>query len=133
MKRRAALSVMRALDDVPVAAAWDQAALGAELRWDLGSVAGLDIDGAPLLLGQPADNGWLSPKTVGTTTTRIELFVDDPDAFIGRAVRTGAIPVDPVETYEMPWGHHRQGTFLDPFGHLWFVGDHTPLDAIGDQ
>jgi PhnB protein len=29
----------------------------------------------------------------------------------------------------MPWGAHRQGGFLDPFGHLWLVGDMSPLGA----
>jgi hypothetical protein len=24
---------------------------------------------------------------------------------------------------------HRQGGFLDPFGHLWLVGDRSPLGA----
>jgi hypothetical protein len=38
----------------------------------------------------------------------------------------------------MPWGPHRQGTFVDPFGHLWFVGDRSPLqkyiaDALPKQ
>jgi uncharacterized glyoxalase superfamily protein PhnB len=27
----------------------------------------------------------------------------------------------------MPWGIHRQGSFVDPFGHLWLVGDESPL------
>jgi hypothetical protein len=27
----------------------------------------------------------------------------------------------------MPWGRHRQGSFTDPFGHRWFVGDRSPL------
>jgi PhnB protein len=27
----------------------------------------------------------------------------------------------------MPWGVHRQGGFLDPFGHRWLVGDTSPL------
>lgn len=131
MTRPAALSVMLALDDVPTAVVWYREALGANLRWDLDSVAGLEIAGAPLLLGQPADNGWLSPASAGTTTTRIEVFVDDPDAFLARAVDAGGTPIDPMETYDMPWGPHRQGTFRDPFGHLWFVGDHSPLDAFG--
>lgn len=117
----------------PQQPAWYQEALGAALRWDLGSVVGLDIAGAPLLLGEPADNGWLSPDSLGTTTTRIELFVDDPDALVTRAVDAGATPIDPMETYDMPWGRHRQGTFLDPFGHLWFVGDHSPIDAIARE
>ncbi len=124
---------MLALDDVPTAVKWYQIALGAELRWDLGSVAGLHIEGAPLLLGQPANNGWLSPGSAGTTTTRIEVFTEDPDAFVGRAIEAGAAPIDPMETYETPWGPHRQGTFRDPFGHLWFVGDHSPLDAVDQK
>jgi uncharacterized glyoxalase superfamily protein PhnB len=31
----------------------------------------------------------------------------------------------------MPWGKHRQGGFFDPFGHLWLVGDTSPLDRHG--
>jgi len=27
----------------------------------------------------------------------------------------------------MPWGPHRQGGFVDPYGHLWLVGDRSPL------
>lgn len=27
----------------------------------------------------------------------------------------------------VPWGVHRQGGFIDPFGHLWLVGDRSPL------
>jgi PhnB protein len=29
----------------------------------------------------------------------------------------------------MPWGVHRPGGFLDPFGHLWLVGDRSSLGA----
>jgi len=32
-----------------------------------------------------------------------------------------------VRNHEMPWGKHRQGSFFDPFGHLWLVGDRSPL------
>ncbi len=35
------MPVMLAVDDDPLAVAWYQHALNAELRWDLGSVAGL--------------------------------------------------------------------------------------------
>ena len=49
MRRPAALWMFHALDEVPAASAWYQQALGAELRWDLGSVAGLDVAGAPLV------------------------------------------------------------------------------------
>ncbi len=32
--------------------------------------------------------------------------------------------------HQMPWGVHRQGGFLDPFGHIWFVGDRSPLNLF---
>jgi hypothetical protein len=37
--------------------------------------------------------------------------------------------VDKIRDDEMPWGVHRQGGFIDPFGHLWLVGDRSPLSA----
>jgi PhnB protein len=30
----------------------------------------------------------------------------------------------------VPWGIHRQGGFIDPFGHLWLVGDKSPLQRV---
>ena len=63
-------------------------------------------------------------------TVRIELFVDDPAAVIDRALAAGAERGGhELRTHETPWGPHRQGGFTDPFGHLWFVGDHSPLHA----
>ena len=57
-----------------------------------------------------------------------EVFADDPDAFIERAVAAGADgSVDKIRDHEAPWGVHRQGGFIDPFGHLWLVGDRSPL------
>jgi len=37
--------------------------------------------------------------------------------------------VDQIRDHEVPWGIHRQGGFIDPFGHLWLVGDRSPLGA----
>jgi uncharacterized glyoxalase superfamily protein PhnB len=127
--RSLSLSVMLAVEDVPAAVEWYREGIGAEVQWDLGSVVGLRVAGAPLLLGEPGNNGWAAPAVLGTTSTRIEVFVADPDAFVRRAVAAGAIARDPIAVHSMPWGPHRQGTFTDPFGHLWFVGDHSPLDA----
>jgi len=62
-------------------------------------------------------------------SVRIEVFCDDPDAFIERAVASGAVAGrHTVAVHAMPWGPHRQGGFSDPFGHIWFVGDRSPLD-----
>lgn len=127
-ERDLVISVMLAVTDTPVAVEWYQAALGAQVLWDLGSVAGLEIMGAPLFLGEPANNGWESPARLGITCARVEVFCDDPDAFIARAVAAGAQgAIDPIRDHLMPWGMHRQGGFVDPFGHIWLVGDRSPL------
>jgi PhnB protein len=122
------ISVMLAVPDAPKAVAWYTEAFGAVTLWDLGSVVGLAVEGAPFFVGQPENNKWDSPSTIGTRTVRVEVFVDDPDAFIQRAVDAGADgATDPIRVHQMPWGPHRQGGFFDPFGHLWLVGDKSPL------
>jgi uncharacterized glyoxalase superfamily protein PhnB len=122
------ISVMLAVTDTPTAVEWYQRALGAKVLWSLGSVAGLEIMGAPFFLGEPANNGWESPLKLGITSTRIEVFCDDPDAFIARALEAGAQgSLDDIQDHHRPWGKHRQGHFTDPFGHLWLVGDRSPL------
>jgi predicted GNAT family N-acyltransferase/uncharacterized glyoxalase superfamily protein PhnB len=124
------ISVMLAVEDAAAAAAWYRGALGAETLWDLGGVVGLSVQGGPFFLGQPERNGWTTPPMAGTRTVRVEVFVDDPDAFIRRAVAAGADGgVDPIRDHEAPWGVHRQGGFVDPFGHLWLVGDRSPLQV----
>lgn len=128
---RPVISVMLAVEDAVVATGWYREALGAVELWNLGSVVGLSVQGAPLFLGQPEGRDWGSPSRVGTRTVRIEVFVDDPDRFIARAVAAGADgSADEILDHEAPWGAHRQGGFLDPFGHLWLVGDRSPWRLI---
>ena len=128
--RAPVISVMLAVADATAAAAWYARALGARELWNLGSVIGLTVEGAPLFLGEPANNRWETPVALGTRTVRVEVFVDDPDSFIARAVAAGAdAGFDPIRDHQMPWGTHRQGAFIDPFGHLWLVGDRSPLRA----
>ena len=123
------ISLMLAVSDTPFALDWYKKALGATELWNLGSVAGLEIEGAVFFLGEPANNGWESPSKLGITSTRVEVFCDDPDSFIERAVKEGADgSFDPVRNHQMPWGTHRQGGFKDPFGHIWLVGDRSPLN-----
>ncbi len=122
------ISLMLAVPDAPAAVEWYQRALGAKLLWSLGSVAGLEIEGAPFFVGQPERNGWSNPQEIGTTTLRVELFCDDPDTVIKRALEAGATgSLANIRDHQMPWGVHRQGGFTDPFGHIWFVGDRSPL------
>ena len=127
---RPVLSLMLAVPDATAAARWYEQALGATTLWDLGGVVGLTIGGAPFFLGEPENNGWATTTQAGTRTVRVEVFVDDPDAFIARAVAAGADgSVDQIQDHEVPWGVHRQGGFIDPFGHRWLVGDRSPLRA----
>ena len=126
------ISVMLAVVDAPAACAWYKEALGARELWNLGSVIGLEIAGAAFFLGQPENNGWEIPTKLGVTTTRIEVFCNDPDAFIARAVQAGANgSFDKIKNHQAPWGIHRQGGFIDPFGHIWLVGDKSPLRLDG--
>ncbi len=124
----AIISVMLAVTDTPTAVAWYQRALGAKVLWSIGSVAGLEIAGAPIFLGEPANNGWESPTSLGITSARVEVFCDDPDAMIARALDAGAVgSLENINNHQRPWGIHRQGGFTDPFGHIWLVGDRSPL------
>jgi PhnB protein len=65
----------------------------------------------------------VSPESLGGSTTRMLLIVDDPDAAIERAVAAGATEVDPASD-EHGW---RLGRIEDPFGHHWEIG--KPLVA----
>jgi PhnB protein len=124
----AVISLMLAVPDAASAAAWYRKAVGASELWNLGSVIGLEVGGAPIFLAEPDRNGWACPSALGTTTVRVEVFVDDPDSFIDRAVDAGADGAQrEIRDHHMPWGAHRQGGFVDPFGHLWLVGDKSPL------
>ncbi len=128
------ISLMLAVPDATAASAWYQRALGATELWNLGSVVGLEVGGAPFFLGEPEANGWACPSALGTTTVRAEIFVDDPDEVIRRAVDAGAdADGHDIRDHEMPWGLHRQGGFVDPFGHIWFVGDRSPLAPHHEQ
>ena len=125
------ISVMLAVVSTPTAVKWYKMALGAIELWNLGPVAGLEIEGAVFFVGEPDKNGWESPERLGITSARIEVFCDDPDAFIDRAVQAGANgSLDKIKNHEAPWGIHRQGGFIDPFGHIWLVGDKSPLNPF---
>lgn len=121
------ISAMLAVEEAPAASAWYQQALGAKELWSLGSVVGLEVAGAPFFLHESMSSGFGSPAVLGQTTVRVEVFTDDPDSFVARAVAAGADGTDEIIDHQAPWGIHRQGGFRDPFGHIWLVGDESPL------
>ena len=70
-----------------------------------------------------------SPESLGGSTARLLLIVDDPRAVVGRAVDLGAREVAAVGE-----GHGWMlGRIADPFGHHWEIGkplgDWPPADA----
>lgn len=134
MNGNTSLSVMLIVSDADGAVQWYERALGAQVLWDLGGVAGLHVAGAPFFLHEavPGKTREPSPTEIGMTTTRIEVFADDPDALIDRAAGAGASDVERVCDHETPWGNHRQGGFTDPFGHRWSVGDRSPLANLAN-
>ena len=127
-----AISVMLIVPDADAALDWYKRALGANELWNLGGVAGLEVGGAPFFLHavNPANPSERSPERIGGTSTRIELFVEDPDEVLARALEAGASLGSAIEEHRMPWGTHRQGGFRDPFGHNWAVGDRSPLGRL---
>lgn len=60
-----------------------------------------------------------SPESLGGSTARMVMIVDDPDAAFQRAVAAGATVVWPVEDQRYGW---RVGRIADPFGHHWEIG-----------
>lgn len=69
-----------------------------------------------------------SPETLGGSTTRMVLLVDDPDAVFAQAVAAGAQVVWRVEDQPYQW---RVGRVVDPFGHRWEIG--KPLVYLGSD
>jgi PhnB protein len=114
----AQLSVRRG----PEAVEFYRAAFGAVVDYQVGDteiVAQLSVGDASFWVADESPaNANFSPETVGGSTTRMLLIVDDPDAAIARAVDAGATEVYPAAD-EHGW---RLGRVADPFGHHWEIG-----------
>jgi PhnB protein len=127
------ISPMLAVADGSAAIEFYKAAFGAALLWKLGDgpdiVAGLAINGAQFFLAYQAPQyGTRGPSSVGFTTVRIELFVDDPVATQRKALAAGAVEHSPVteDRFNMagpkPIRRMLQGAVTDPFGQMWLIG-----------
>jgi PhnB protein len=110
---KAAVSVMLIVPNAQRAIDWYKEALGASELWNLGGVAGLEIRGAPFYIHEsnPGNSLEKSPLDAGVTSTRIELFVDNPEDVMMSALTAGATIGSPIEDHSRPWGIHRQGGF----------------------
>jgi PhnB protein len=88
------ISLMVAVPHAAVAVEWYRTALGATELWNLGSVVGLEVQGAPFFLAEPVSNGWETPG------------------------------------HEAPWARTVREASTIRFGHLWLVGDTSPLSRF---
>ena len=116
------------VDSPRVAVGFYQAAFGATVLHRVGEgddiVAQLGVGEAAFwVAGASASMKRLSPRTLGGTTSRTLLVVEDPDGVLRQAVAAGAIETSPVSE-EHGW---RLGRIIDPFGQEWEIG--TPLGA----
>ena len=88
-------------------------------------VAQMSIDGEQFfVVDENPDAFNLSPETLGGTSVRMSLIVDDADSSTAQAIAAGATEVFPVA--DQPYGL-RQGRVADPSGHHWLIG--TPLTS----
>jgi PhnB protein len=107
------------------AMAFYKSAFGAEQLFLLESPDGAVV--AQLAVGD--SNFWLadespvhhnfSPETLGGSTVRLVMVVNDPDAAFEKALKAGAVEVWPVADQSYGW---RLGRLVDPFGHHWEIG-----------
>jgi len=83
-------------------------------------VARVEIDGLSFYVVDENTEAFnVSPTSLGGTSVRIGLIVDDPDAVAAKAIAAGATEVFPVG--DQPYGL-RQGRVADPEGHHWLIG-----------
>jgi PhnB protein len=82
-------------------------------------VARLSVEGAEFWVADESPGHFnFSPESLGGSSVRMVMIVDDPDASFARAVAAGATIVVPVEN-NYGW---RLGRVVDPFGHHWEIG-----------
>jgi PhnB protein len=111
------------VDRASAAVEFYEAAFGATVLHRVGQ--GDDIvvhlavgEGAFWLSAASPEMGRLSPESIGGSTGRTLLLVDDPDSMLRRAVDLGAREIAAVSD-EHGW---RLGRIVDPFGHEWEIG-----------
>ncbi len=82
-------------------------------------VAQLSVDGATFWVADESpDHGNFSPASLGGTTVRMLLVVEDPVAVVAQAVTAGAELIRSVVD-QHGWS---LGRIEDPYGHHWEIG-----------
>jgi PhnB protein len=82
-------------------------------------VAQLSVGGSSFWVSDESPpNRTFSPESLGGSTVRMLLIVEDPDSVVAQAIAAGATGIHHVGE-EHGW---RLGRIEDPFGHQWEIG-----------
>jgi PhnB protein len=85
--------------------------------------AEIRIGDSVVMLGEEMpDQGARGPKSMGGTSVAFFIYGDDVDASWKRALDAGARAIIPLT--DQFWGD-RSGLIEDPFGHRWWLAQHT--------
>jgi PhnB protein len=74
-----------------------------------------------MLADEHPDAGHISPKSLGGSTVKLHMYVEDVDSFFENAVAAGAKVL--ISITDQFYGD-RSGRLEDPFGHVWLVSTH---------
>ena len=84
--------------------------------------AEIKIGDSPIMLADEyPPMGYNSPQTVGGSPVSLMIYVEDVDTVFNRAVEVGATVKEAVA--DKFYGD-RNGTVVDPFGHIWHIATH---------
>lgn len=123
--QNSSLSPMLSVRRGKEALAFYQAAFGAKVLFRAGEardevIAKLAIGKAEFWISdEDIEHRNFSPESIGGTSTRVILVVDDPHAAVAYAAAAGAKVLCPVVDESYGW---RIGRIEDPFGHIWEIG-----------
>lgn len=81
-------------------------------------VVEFSLGGATFHLHEQWESKLISPARAGASTVSVNIFVDDVDGVVARAVAAGARITSPAQDFD--YGY-RQADIVDPFGHCWQI------------